>query len=251
MKAIYQIIYKIGFYFCLPLFILMMIAYFTRIDWRSASMDSANIAVKAIDEEKAIVQIYVARTINWQGWFSVHSWIATKERNAKSYKTYHVIGFYLKRIGKTVIIKQDLPDRKWYGAMPSLIFQKKGEIAEKMIPEIEKIANNYPYNHKYHAWPGPNSNTFISYIIRNVEGFDISLPSNAIGKDYLPLSDMVSRSESKTGYQFSFLGLLGLTIGKIEGIEINILGLCFGIDFINPAIKLPLIGRVGKPYKID
>jgi len=30
-----------------------------------------------------------------------------------------------------------------------------------------------------------------------------------------------------------------------EGIEINILGLTFGIDFWMPAIKLPFVGRLG------
>ncbi len=30
-----------------------------------------------------------------------------------------------------------------------------------------------------------------------------------------------------------------------EGVELNFLGLTFGVDFLSPAIKLPLAGRVG------
>jgi hypothetical protein len=41
------------------------------------------------------------------------------------------------------------------------------------------------------------------------------------------------------------LGLLGLTMAREEGIELNLLGLNFGIDFYKPALKLPFIGRLG------
>ena len=40
-------------------------------------------------------------------------------------------------------------------------------------------------------------------------------------------------------------GLLGLRAAKKEGIELNILGLTFGIEVMNPALKLPLAGRIG------
>lgn len=36
-----------------------------------------------------------------------------------------------------------------------------------------------------------------------------------------------------------------MTVGLVEGLEINLLGLNFGIDFLRPALKLPLIGRLG------
>ena len=34
-------------------------------------------------------------------------------------------------------------------------------------------------------------------------------------------------------------------IGVEEGVELNLLGLVFGIDPLGPAIKLPGIGRIG------
>ena len=34
-----------------------------------------------------------------------------------------------------------------------------------------------------------------------------------------------------------------------EGIEINILGLTFGIDWNQPALKLPGLGRIGFPAR--
>ena len=39
--------------------------------------------------------------------------------------------------------------------------------------------------------------------------------------------------------------VVGVLAGVEEGIELNILGLVFGIDPLGPAIKLPGIGRIG------
>ena len=39
--------------------------------------------------------------------------------------------------------------------------------------------------------------------------------------------------------------MLGVLAARQEGLELNLLGLSFGIDFLRPAIKLPGIGRLG------
>jgi len=52
------------------------------------------------------------------------------------------------------------------------------------------------------------------------------------------------RAPSNTGYQLSIGGLLGITLARDEGLELNLLGLVAGIDFRHPALKLPGIGRV-------
>jgi hypothetical protein len=41
------------------------------------------------------------------------------------------------------------------------------------------------------------------------------------------------------------LGLAGVTAGWEEGVELNLLGLTFGIDPRSLSLKLPLVGRVG------
>jgi len=45
--------------------------------------------------------------------------------------------------------------------------------------------------------------------------------------------------------QFSLRGLFGVTAGLVEGVEVNLLGLSFGLDPWPPALKLPIAGRVG------
>ena len=44
-------------------------------------------------------------------------------------------------------------------------------------------AQDYPYRDRYRAWPGPNSNTFVAWVLREA-GLHHSLDPRAIGKDY-------------------------------------------------------------------
>ena len=83
----------------------------------------------------------------------------------------------------------------------------------------------------------------------------LDLPPTAIGKDYLG-SSLIKRTISGTGFQFSMGDLLGVVASWEVGLEFNIFGLVFGIDPLDPAIKLPMIGRIGPslagaPRQID
>ena len=71
-----------------------------------------------------------------------------------------------------------------------------------------------------------------------------TLPANAIGKDYSPLSALISAPPSGRGLQVSLLGLAGIIVSPVEGIEINLLGLSLGVDAKPPSLRLPAIGRL-------
>jgi hypothetical protein len=216
-------------------------------DWRNADRSSMGIAPLPEATPEAVVQVYAARTIRWRGYFAVHCWVAAKEKGASTYTTYQVMGFRLRRTGSAVVVEQGVPDRKWYGAAPTLLASLRGPAAERAIPKIKAAVLSYPYAKHYRAWPGPNSNTFVSHLIRNTPELGVELPPHAIGKDWIDDGDLVGLSESGTGVQLSLLGALGLTLGLAEGFEANLLGLTFGFDLLRPALKLPLIGRVGFP----
>jgi hypothetical protein len=72
----------------------------------------------------------------------------------------------------------------------------------------------------------------------------MDLPANAIGKDYLG-ARVFARSLSGTGGQVNLFGVLGLVVGLEEGMELNLLGLTFGVDPNDVALELPLVGTLG------
>jgi hypothetical protein len=138
-----------------------------------------------------------------------------------------------------------VPDGLWYGSTPELLVNHQGQGAQAMIESIEAAVASYPYADEYRSYPGPNSNTFLAHIGRQVPALKLDLPANAIGKDYRPLTNPVGVSSSGSGLQIGLLGLLGVSAGVQEGLEFNVLGLNFGIDFNAPALRLPFWGRVG------
>ena len=113
-----------------------------------------------------------------------------------------------------------------------------------MIDRIKAAIETYPYSDSYTVWPGPNSNTFVAHLARAVPELRLDLPPTAIGKDYIPGGLPFGRVPSGTGFQVSFLGLLGVMLAAEEGLEVNILGLTFGVDPLDMAIKLPMVGRM-------
>ena len=213
-------------------------------DWRTASREPTGIAPDPALTREAVVQVYTARAWSWRGAFAVHSWIAVKPTGADAFSVYEVIGWRLYRGLSALIVHNRPPDARWFGSEPDIIADLRGDGVDAIIERIAEAARRYPYNGKYRLWPGPNSNTFTAFIGRAVPELKLDLPPTAIGKDYLS-GTFFARAPSGTGYQVSLFGLLGLLVGIEEGVEVNLLGLTFGVDAKGLALKLPMAGRVG------
>jgi hypothetical protein len=213
-------------------------------DWRTASRAPVGLAPDAAAHPEALVQVYGARTVGWRGTFGVHTWVAVKPAQAVDYTVYEVIGWKLRWDDSAVSIRSRAPDGRWFGNAPEVIAEARGKDAEALIPRIEAAAKTYPFAQEYSAWPGPNSNTFTAWIMREVPELRADLPPTAIGKDYLG-SSIFASAPSGSGVQLSVAGVLGVTASSVEGLELNVLGLTFGLDPWPPALKLPLVGRVG------
>ena len=213
-------------------------------DWRTASQEPAGLAPDPATTLEAVVQVYAARTWGWRGNFGVHTWVAVKPREAKTYLVYEVIGWRLRRSDTALVVSERAPDAHWFGNAPEVLAEKRGAEAEALIPKIEEAVQNYPYAKEYSAWPGPNSNTFTAWVSRAVPELKVDLPPTAIGKDFLG-ERIVASAPSGSGVQISLMGLFALTASGVEGLEVSLLGLTFGIDPFSPALKLPLIGRIG------
>ena len=213
-------------------------------DWRTASREPMGLAPDPATTEAAVLQVYGARAFSWRGIFAVHTWIATKRAGASSYRTYEVIGWRLYHGGRAVVVREGPPDRRWYGAEPKLLLDRRGAGVSELIDKVETAVLSYPYPDQYRAWPGPNSNTFTAWVGRSVPELRLDLPPTAVGKDYLGPTTFAAAAPSGSGFQLSLFGLVGMLAAVEEGLEINVLGLNLGIDPLDLSLRLPGVGRV-------
>jgi hypothetical protein len=213
-------------------------------DWRTASREPAGLAPDPAITPEAVVQVYSARAVRWRGYFGVHTWIAVKPAGAAQYTVHEINGHRLRRNGSALVTSQRAADGYWFGNRPELLGELRGPAAVAVIERIEAAVETYPYAGTYRIWPGPNSNTFTAFVLRDAPELRIDLPPTAIGKDYLGIAP-VGKLPSGTGGQLSVLGIAGIAAGVEEGLEINVLGMTFGVDPKSLALKLPFVGRLG------
>jgi hypothetical protein len=214
----------------------------TRADWRTASRAPVGLAPDPALVKEAVVQVYGARTMGAKGVFGVHTWVATKAANAEEWTVYEVIGWRLRYSPSVVVVRERAPDGRWFGAEPELYADRRGAGVDELIGRIEQAVRDYPYAAQYRVWPGPNSNTFTAWIARAVPELAIDLPATAIGKDYLG-SSIFGAAPSGSGYQLSLGGLFGVAVSAVDGFELNLLGLNFGVS--PSGLKLPIVGLIG------
>ena len=97
---------------------------------------------------------------------------------------YEVLGFGVANGAPAVRIERMGPDNYWFGARPQILLDRRGAGVDEMIAQVRAAVASYPYPNSYRPWPGPNSNTFLAHIARQVPDLAIQLPSNAVGKDF-------------------------------------------------------------------
>jgi len=209
--------------------------------WRDADWSSTGLLPSAQDYRPARVIVFTGKAGAWKGIFAVHSWIVIKPAGARDWTRYDVVGW-----GNPVRANGWPADGLWYGNRPIAIADISGPQAEELIPRIEAVVKAYDYQRAgdYRIWPGPNSNSFTAAILRAVPELGVTLPPNAVGRDfrsrpYLGLTD------SGTGIEFNLFGLAALKLGWVEGVELDLLGLVAGLDLRHPGVKLPGFGRIG------
>lgn len=218
-------------------------------DWRNASQAPVGLAPDPATTREAVVQVYAARTWGWRGTFGVHSWIAAKRAGAAAFTVYEVVGWRLRWSDSAVVVSARAADARWFGSAPELLADTRGAGVEGLIDRIEAAVVAYPHAAEYRVWPGPNSNTFTAWVLRRVPELQADLPPTAIGKDYLG-DRIFASAPSGSGVQLSLAGLLGILASDVEGLEVNILGLSFGVNPFDFSLKLPLIGRIGPQRRV-
>jgi hypothetical protein len=184
------------------------------------------------------------RTVRWRGILAMHCWIVFKPAGAATYTRYDYTAW-----GEPIRINGFAADGRWFGRIPDTVFAADGRAADLLIPRIEAAIAGYAWRNlgDYHAWPGPNSNTFVAAVIDAMPEAHAVLPPLAIGKDFPYDRRWLRPTASGTGFRLTLGGYAGLTVAWMEGVELNLLGLVAGFDLRRPAIKLPGLGRLGLP----
>jgi len=213
-----------------------------RDNWQTADRSSAGLLPKPSEHPEALIRVFAARTVRWRGIFAVHSWIVVKERGAARYSRYDCTAW-----GDPIRVDGFAADGRWFGATPETVVSVDGAEAEQLIPRIRSVIETYKFQAygDYIPWPGPNSNTFVQAVLDAVPELKAVLPPTAIGKDYPYRGNWYGLTPSRTGAFVSVAGYLGLTVGWVEGIELNFFGGVLGLDIRRPALKFPGIGRLG------
>jgi Protein of unknown function (DUF3750) len=211
-------------------------------NWQTADRSSAGLLQPSASHSDAVVRVFAARTVRWRSIFAVHTWIVVKEKGAPAYTRYDYTAW-----GEPIRTNGFAPDGRWFGAAPEIVAAVDGAAAEALIPRIRNVVETYKFSAygDYSAWPGPNSNTFVRAALDAVPELRAVLPPTAIGKDYPYDGRWDGATPSGTGVFVSLGGYVGMTVGWVEGFELNFFGAVLGFDIRRPALKLPGLGRFG------
>jgi hypothetical protein len=194
------------------------------------------------DTEEAVIQIWAARTNGIRGALAVHCWVVLKPPGVAPFERWDVVGRRA-RTGRIGLQRNARSPREGWGRhRAERLLELRGARAAACLPEIAARIDSYPHRARYRSWPGPNCNSFVAHLTRSVPALATPLPPLAIGKDWLPGGGLVAKAPSGTGWQFSLLGLAGVTVAQAEGIELNILGIAIGWRGWPPRPILPGLG---------
>ncbi|WP_426424852.1 DUF3750 domain-containing protein [Bradyrhizobium genosp. A] len=219
-----------------------------------ADMASASLIPAADAEPAAHVLVMSVPLSGSPGRFLTHSWIVYKHQGPSAWMRCEVLGFASRDstgaingewLDNQPSLNRFAPDGRWFGKVPEIIVSVEGAAAERMIPKIEKAIEAYPATAgHYRTWPGPNSNTFVATIFRAVPELGAALPPTAVGKDFRK-GVFLGWTDSHTGVELNVNGVLGIKIGRVEGVEVNLLTLVAGVDLRPFSFKLPGVGFLG------
>src|SRR5262249_38075986 len=126
-------------------------------------------------------------------------------------------------------VHEDLssPDDDLGGGPMHVVAEWRGREARDLAASLARAAED-PYRRRYLAWPGPNSNTYIAWVLRDA-GVPLDMSPRCVGKDYLGTAGVPGAWVRSVGAGVSTTGtgvqvespLLGLKVGLRDGVELH------------------------------
>ena len=132
---------------------------------------------------ESIVELRVAK-IPKIGWLAVHYWFVIKQED--TVERWEV--WQCQNVGKKQSwghLHLDLMhcDQGVGNGASWLEERWQGELARNLIAVIQETPIDYPYNYLYRYYPGPNSNTYVQWILDQAQ-VDHELGKRGWGKYY-------------------------------------------------------------------
>jgi Protein of unknown function (DUF3750) len=148
-------------------------------------------------EDEYIVSIWIT-PMPWPLSFAVHAWFVCEHGNVRD--RVEVWAPVWVKQGSSTIVKNALdpemgfrksylqsvsnPRKRGKATKYEEIRGYEGSIAYELYQCIMQSERYYPYTKSYRMWPGPNSNTFVSWVLSRFTQLSVRLPWNAFGKGY-------------------------------------------------------------------
>jgi hypothetical protein len=210
--------------------------------WREANWTASGVLPKADGDREAAIYIMSANTGGFKGAVASHSWIVTKATGDTTYNRYDKVGW-----GAPVRRNNYAADAFWYSNTPHIVRSITGPEADRLVPKVAAAIQSYPYSGvgDYRIYPGPNSNSFVAYVLRSLPDLGAVLPPDAVGRDFPTDGRMFEIDPDGRDMHATLYGLVGFAAGARSGFEVHFMGLVAGIDIANPGVKIPAIGRIG------
>jgi hypothetical protein len=211
-------------------------------NWQTADRSSAGFLPPAAAHPDAVVRVFAARTVRWRSIFAVHTWIVVKENGATSYSRYDYTVW-----GEPIRTNGFAPDGRWFWSDAANGRRRRRRAGRGAHSEG-------PLRHRELQVSGLRrrqrlAGTELEHPRSGSSGFGSGAPggpaAEAIGKNFPYSGRWIGVTSSGTGVYLSLAGYVGLTVGWVEGFEVNFFGAVMGFDIRRPALKLPGLGRFG------
>lgn len=195
-------------------------------------------------DDEWLVAVKSARLPAWWPWyvrFADHTWIDVKCGSEDSWRRCEVLGESFGAVCKPIAAREARRDRRWDGQPVRVQHVVRGDTARAIAADLERavaaVAGRYA-DDCYTAWPGPNSNTFVRDLARELPELAVAFDHNAVGKDFAWFD--AGLAPSRTGASLDTWPL-GATVALVEGVELHVLQATFGVRLWPPRLALPFL----------
>ncbi|CDN15112.1 MAG: DUF3750 domain-containing protein [Richelia sp.] len=181
------------------------------------------------------VELRAAKLPSIIGYIAVHYWfVIIRDSKIQRWEIWQYAGRCQESWGH--LHKNLMPYESGVGNGGSWIEKEwQGETADILAKIIEKSHKTYEHNFLYRYYPGPNSNTYVQWVL-NKGNTNYLVSALGIGKDYTQKLG-IQRYNQVVHFALLFFGGFKYIQGK--EFELHIFGLTIGMKFKPLLWKLP------------